>query len=91
MCNLFSVKLLDQPNLSLSTMTSPICHHPLADPVVHNCKNSFCRECIKTIGYKCPVCRSGTVNDFHDVNTRLVLNLLARITVMCSCCGKAAR
>jgi hypothetical protein len=38
--------------------------------------------------YTCPVCRTGTQQDFMDVNVRMVLNFLARIPVKCTNCDK---
>jgi WD40 repeat protein len=70
-------------------LCSHICYKPLVDPVSHNdCLNSFCRECAKKIGWKCPICRKGAFNDYTAVNTRVVLNMLAKIRVKCSQCSK---
>ncbi len=64
-----------------------ICFTPLVDPIVHNaCENSFCRVCIEKTKWKCPLCGTGTENDFFKVNTRAFLNLLAQILVQCSQC-----
>ncbi len=38
----------------------PICFIPFIESILHNhCDNSFCKECIKKINYKCPFCSNG--------------------------------
>jgi hypothetical protein len=80
---------VDEDSIDEELLCLHICHSPLLDPVVHNnCKNLYCRECIKKANYKCPVCRTGTEKSFDEVKVRMVLNLLAKIRVKCSCCAK---
>jgi hypothetical protein len=68
---------------------SYICHQPLVDPVAHNtCGISFCRKCIESADYKCPMCRTGTASEYADINVRIVLNQLGRILVKCERCSK---
>jgi hypothetical protein len=79
---------LNEDAIDEELLCSHICHQPLTDPVVHNgCRNSFCRFCIKNVGWQCPLCRTGTNTDFADVNSLLVLNMLFRLPVKCTNCA----
>jgi hypothetical protein len=67
---------------------SHICMQPLTNPVVHKgCQNSFCFSCIKATNYKCPICNTGSEENFTFLDARLVLNMLARLKVKCTKCA----
>ena len=73
-------------------MLCPICHDPLAEPVLHQkCANMFCRGCLdgwRKTGKTCPICRD-TLNDgdINHVVPRIVTNKLQSLRVRHTPCG----
>ena len=70
-----------------------ICHHPLVSPMSTDiCGHTFCRQCIELWLQEhqtCPTCRRRVLlSNFSPVSTRVVLNLLNRISVQCVLCRK---
>jgi hypothetical protein len=83
---------VDEDSIDEELLCLHICQSPLLDPVVHNkCENMYCRECIKKVNYKCPVCGTGNKKSFAEVNIPTVLNLLAKIHVKCNRCAKVMK
>ncbi|UJR20296.1 hypothetical protein I4U23_023427 [Adineta vaga] len=71
----------------------PLCTDPLVEPLCANkCGHTFCRVCITNSFYTmstCPVCRCDlTLEDFHTVNIRPLLNQLNQLLVKCQLCSQ---
>lgn len=70
-----------------------ICHSPLKDPCCTPCGETFCRECItkwiQTQNASCPICRNDLSIGVFTQPTRMVRNMLDRISVKCIVCGQA--
>ena len=79
-----------------SEFVCSICHDPLVDPVVEpECRQMFCRECLRTWLVQrpsCPQCRQPTDITRVMLTPRFVTTKLDDLRVVCpSCGGKCAR
>ena len=71
----------------------PLCMQPFQKPVGAACGHTFCHECIRQWTARqttCPTCRTTTsIEDFHSISTRIVLNQLERLLLRCKRCNQA--
>lgn len=73
----------------------PVCLDILDKPVETDCEHYFCSDCIKEVvttsgNSSCPMCKEDSLNSMR-VLTRMVLNLIKDLPVICKTCGQNTR
>lgn len=73
----------------------PVCLDILDKPVETDCEHYFCSDCIKEVvttsgNLSCPMCKEDSLNS-KRVLTRMVLNFIKDLSVICKICGQNTR
>jgi ubiquitin conjugation factor E4 B len=93
MANDTNYEYVNEAAIDTELICSSICKAPLIDPVCTPCDHTFCRKCItgwgNTGNVRCPACNQQLASiDNLPQATRLVRNMLDRLPVKCTFCGK---
>jgi hypothetical protein len=84
-----TLNYLEDPHEDL---TCAICYGPFVDPVVTNCKHTFCRECMSSVfdfipvtdDVPCPMCRAAISDDAPvQTSSEELLNTVNALVVAC--------
>ena len=73
----------------------PVCLDILDKPVETDCEHYFCSDCIKEVvttsgSLSCPMCKDDSLKSMR-VLTRMVLNFIKDLSVICKTCGQNTR
>ena len=73
----------------------PVCLDILHKPVETDCEHYFCSDCITEVvttsgNLPCPMCKEDSLNSMR-VLTRMVINFIKDLSVICKTCGQNTR
>ena len=73
----------------------PVCLDILDKPIETDCEHYFCSDCIKGVvttssSLTCPLCKEDSLNSLR-VLTRMIINFIKDILVVCKTCGQKER